>query len=65
MPKGLTRIIRAALLALAAGALVALGNPAPSIGQDMSTAMASAAHLSAGLADAARHSLLAPAIRLA
>jgi hypothetical protein len=65
MPKGLARTVRAALVALAAGALVALGNPAPSIGRDVSTAMTSAAQLTAGLADAARRNLLAPAMRLA
>ncbi|HEU4961483.1 MAG TPA: hypothetical protein VFT56_13880 [Sphingomonas sp.] len=65
MPKGMTRIARAALIALTAGALVALGNPAPSIGRDVSTAVTSAAQLTADLADAARRNLLAPATRLA
>ena len=65
MPKGLARIIRAALVALAAGALVALGNPAPVIGQQVSTAVTSAAHLTAELANAARRDLLAPTSHLA
>jgi hypothetical protein len=39
------RTIRAALIALAAGGLVAAGNPAPRVAHDAEVAMASAGHL--------------------
>ena len=39
------RIIHAALMALAAGGLVAVDNPAPRVSHDVGVAMASAGHL--------------------
>jgi len=64
MPKGLARIVKAALVALTAGVLVAVGNPAPAVGHDVSSAMTSAAQLTANLVDAARFHFFVPASHL-
>jgi len=45
------RMIHAALLALAAGGLVAVDNPAPRVSHDVTVAMLSAGHLAAQSAD--------------
>lgn len=44
-PSTLQRTLRAALIALAAGGLVAVDNPAPAIGHAAEVAMTSANHL--------------------
>ena len=49
--------IRAALIALAAGGLVAVANPAPKISRDTRIAMVSAGHLAVQSAAAVTHGL--------
>lgn len=57
------RMIKAALFALAMGALVAVDNPARPIDHDVSTALVSVAQLTSGIADVAGRDILTPAIR--
>jgi len=64
MPKGLAQIVKAALIALAAGALIAVGNPAPAVGHDVSSAVNSVAQLTTNLVDAARLHFFVPASHL-
>ncbi|MBY8827684.1 hypothetical protein [Hephaestia mangrovi] len=56
-PKTRRRVIHALLLALAAGGLVAVDNPAPRISHDASVAIASAGHLAIQSADAVTRTL--------
>ena len=65
MPTNKRRVMRAALIALAAGGLVALANPMPSAAHDAAIALASAARLTAGAVDFAGAHLSASAARLA
>lgn len=64
MPKGLAQIVKAALIALAAGALIAVANPAPAVGHDVSNAVTSVAQLTTNLVDAARFHFFGPASHL-
>ena len=57
------RTIKAALFALAMGALVAVDNPARPIDHDVSTAWVSVAQLTSGIAHVAGADILAPVIR--
>lgn len=58
MARQTNRVVKAALIALAAGALVAVDNPARPIDHDVAIAVVSAAKLTAGATRLARDTLV-------